>query len=245
MSVRPVRILPRRRVVWWLVTGLLGALLFAVLAWYGRGQMEGGASPLGQAQSLLNSSQKIREENLALIRSRQEEGNRLVSLEQGRKVDQATIATLQKDLHELDQELRKLRREVTFYEGIMEAAGSGTNLNIQGLLLEPMNTAQHYRYKLVLTNMAKNDRLAEGRVEMLLQGIQDGESKTLSIEQLQLDASPESLQFKFKRFRQIKGSLALPGAFVPANVKVRAHIKGQKTPTERDFDWPSPWGEEK
>lgn len=240
MAVPPHYILSRQH-TWYLLSGvvLLCILLVTGLTYYHRGQLEQARSHPRETQVLLNTGQQLRAENLALIQNRQEIATRIMAMEQGKKVDQSTIQELQKDLQSADQELRKLRREIAFYEGIMDAAGGDSSLNIQGLLLAPMNTGRHYRYKLVLTNMAKSDKLAEGKVEMLLQGTQEGSSKTIAIEQLQLDTPPDSLQFKFKRFKQFKGNLALPETFAPVNVKVRVKIRGQKVPLERDFDWPT------
>lgn len=223
---------------------LLGAALLCILlvtgfAYYYQRQLEQAQFPPPETRTLLRTGEQLRAENLALIRNQQESAARIMALEQGRKVDQAAIQELQKDLQSVGPELRKLRREIAFYEGIMDAAGGDSSLNIQGLLLAPMNTGRYYRYKLVLTNMTKSDKLAEGKVEMLLQGTQEGKSRTLSIEQLQLDTPPDPLQFKFKRFKQFKGNLALPEAFTPVNVKVRVQVKGQKAPVERDFDWPT------
>ena len=181
---------------------------------------------LGLAQDTLQQDYKVAKEQLT-------------TLQHGKQVNQTTIAELQKNLLKLNKTLYTLRHEVEFYENMMDETGNGSGFSIQGLLLSPSTIPHHYEYKLVLIHMEKSNRFVEGTIEWVVRGEQDGdgEQETLRLKDLHLDED-SSLDFKFKRFKQMQGRIGLPAAFQPDRIKVRVRIQGQRKPVERDFPWP-------
>lgn len=189
-------------------------------------------------QALLETKEALQAEGAALSHSEQEMKKRIAVLERGHQVDQATMMALRQEAQALDGEIHELRREVEFYEGMMDVAGASSGLRIQGILVESTDMERHYRYKLVLTHTAKNDSFVEGVMEIAVEGIQEGVQKALDLSDIHLGKAPE-LAFKFKNFKQFKGGFILPKAFAPANMQVRARFKGKSTVLERDFSWPN------
>ncbi len=164
---------------------------------------------------------------------------RIVMLERTAQVEMQTITNLQQGMVKQQDEIYKLRNELDFYQGIMTSAGESKGLNIQGLHIEETSQPRSYYFKLILTHVSKSDKVAAGKLSILLEGVQGGTARTIDIRELTLSESL-SLNFKFGSFERIEGSIMLPENFIVHRVIVRARQDGKrKTPEiERVFDWP-------
>ncbi len=164
---------------------------------------------------------------------------RIVMLERTAQVERQTITNLQQSMVKQQDEIYKLRNELDFYQGIMTSAGESKGLNIQGLHIEETSQPRSYYFKLILTHVSKSDKVAAGKLSILLEGVQGGTARTIDIRELTLSESL-SLNFKFGSFERIEGSIMLPENFIVHRVIVRARQDGKrKTPEiERVFDWP-------
>ena len=164
---------------------------------------------------------------------------RIVMLERTAQVEIQTITNLQQGMVKQQDEIYKLRNELDFYQGIMTSAGESKGLNIQGLHIEETSQPRSYYFKLILTHVSKSDKVAAGKLSILLEGVQGGTARTIDIRELTLSESL-SLNFKFGSFERIEGSIMLPENFIVHRVIVRARQDGKrKTPEiERVFDWP-------
>ncbi len=163
---------------------------------------------------------------------------RIVMLERTAQVDRQTITNLQQGMIKQQDEIYKLRNELDFYQGIMTSVGESKGLNIQGLRIEETSQPRSYYFKLILTHVSKSDKVAAGKLSILLEGVQGGTARTIDIRELTLSESL-SLNFKFGSFERIEGSIWLPENFIVHRVIVRARQEGKrKTPEiERVFDW--------
>jgi uncharacterized coiled-coil protein SlyX len=163
---------------------------------------------------------------------------RIVMLERTAQVERQTITNLQQSMVKQQDEIYKLRNELDFYQGIMTSAGESKGLNIQGLHIEETSQPRSYYFKLILTHVSKSDKVAAGKLSILLEGVQRGTARTIDIRELTLSESL-SLNFKFGSFERIEGSIMLPENFIVHRVIVRARQDGKrKTPEiERVFDW--------
>jgi hypothetical protein len=164
--------------------------------------------------------------------------DRVVMLERTAQIDRQTVVMLQGEMVKQQDEVFKLKKELEFYQRIMSSAGESRGLNIQGLRIEETSQARSYYFKLILTHVSKSDKMAEGRLSILLEGVQDDIPRTIDIRELTLSKSL-SLVFKFSSFERIEGSIMLPDGFVAHRVIVRARQEGKKTTPEmeRIFDW--------
>lgn len=163
----------------------------------------------------------------------------IVMLERTAQVERQTITNLQQGMIKQQNEIYKLRNELDFYQGIMTSAGESKGLNIQGLHIEETSQPRSYYFKLILTHVSKSDKVAVGKLSILLEGVQgDNTARTIDIRELTLSESL-SLNFKFGSFERIEGSIMLPEDFIVHRVIVRARQdRKQKTPEiERVFDW--------
>ena len=164
--------------------------------------------------------------------------DRIIMLERTAQLDRQTIENLQGGMIKQQDEVYTLKKELEFYQGIMAAAGEFRGLSIQGLRIEATSQPRSYYFKLILTHVSKSDKMAAGRLSILLEGVQDDTPRTIDIRELTLSRSL-SLVFKFSSFERIEGSIILPDGFVAHRVIVRARQEGKKmTPEiERIFDW--------
>ncbi|MCI0401763.1 MAG: hypothetical protein L0Y67_00805 [Gammaproteobacteria bacterium] len=163
---------------------------------------------------------------------------RVAILERAGEVEKRAGNDVQETLKLLQDEIFDLREELSFYQGIVIATGTAKGLTVQGLYLEPLGQEQHYRYKLVLTHVAKSDRVAEGMVDMVVEGDLGGVSKRFRLQEI-ADHTPVDLSFRFKYFHKLEGAMVLPAGFQPRRVFVELHPKDKtQSKVERVFDWP-------
>ena len=164
--------------------------------------------------------------------------DRIIMLERTAQIERQTVVMLQGEMIKQQDDVFKLRKELEFYQGIMSSAGESRGLNIQGLRIEETSQPRSYYFKLILTHVSKSDKMAAGRLSILLEGVQDDIPRTIDIRELTLSKSL-SLVFKFSSFERIEGSMLLPDGFVAHRVIVRARQEGKKTTPEmeRIFDW--------
>ena len=175
--------------------------------------------------------------NQALERENQQLEEQVVRFEREMQVDRLTAGRLQTEIRKLQDQVYKLTGELEFYQGIMASTRESKGLNIQGLMIEAMTKPAHYRYKLVLTHVAKNDIVAEGTMGMSVEGLVNGNVQALKLQDMSADSELD-LNFKFKNFKRIDGSLVLPKGFEPLRIVVRLQQKEKKNATvERIFDW--------
>jgi uncharacterized coiled-coil protein SlyX len=164
--------------------------------------------------------------------------DRIIMLERTAQIERQTVVMLQGEMIKQQDEVFKLKKELEFYQGIMSSAGESRGLNIQGLRIEDTSQPRNYYFKLILTHVSKSDKMAQGKLSILLEGVQDDIPRTIDIRELTLSKSL-SLVFKFSSFERIEGSIMLPDGFVAHRVIVRARQEGKKTTPEmeRIFDW--------
>lgn len=184
---------------------------------------------------LWRTNQELEEENARLRRQ-------LAMLQTNDNIDKQATAELQQQLVALQNKVYKLTRELEFYRGIVSSAGDVSGLAIQALQLEPTRQADQYRFKLVLTHVAKSDKVIKGTADVALEGTIDGTSRTLSLKKVMRDQSV-SFDYSFKNFKRFEGTVDLPSAFKPRRVRVQLLPKNSShTRIERVFEWPEVTG---
>ncbi|OGT29580.1 MAG: hypothetical protein A2W28_02355 [Gammaproteobacteria bacterium RBG_16_51_14] len=208
---------------------------FTLLAW---GLLENGHWHYIRAQLASNEESKLLwDVNRNLEEENAKLRERLIILERATQIDMETTAGLQEVIRTRQDEVYRLKGELEFYQGIMESTRDSKGLNVQGLHIVALSE-KRYQYKLVLTNVTKNDMVAKGFVKVFLEGMQDGKLQVLNLEELTQE-QPIDLSFKFKHFKRLEGNLVLPDGFEPTRVIVQLHLnENKKSESERVFEWP-------
>lgn len=165
--------------------------------------------------------------------------DKVLMLEQSAEIDKQAGVHLREQVVNLQDQFYKLKAELEFYKGILSATQDSKGLHVQGLYVEALAIEQAYRYRLVLTNVAKNEQEVEGVISMTLEGNMDGMRKTLDMSEL-AGNTQDSWEYKFRNFIRFEGDIKLPAGFIPQRVTVQLSPKGSgRTVVEKSFDWPN------
>jgi uncharacterized membrane-anchored protein YhcB (DUF1043 family) len=229
LEVRP-RPSPWRRLL--LALGL--AVLVAGLTWsaYILG-LERAGYHQAEAQRL---RQQLRDQHAQLERENADLKETLARAERQHQVTAKAYEDLDVSLQASTQTIADLREELNFYRNILTPANKERGLQIQDLAIEPAGIADQYRYKLVLIQTLEHKRSVKGKVAIEVVGIQDGQERTINIE----DSEESPLAVKFRYFQRLIGTIRLPTDFQPSRVRVRLSANGDRdADVERWYDWPS------
>jgi len=183
-----------------------------------------------ETRRLWEVNRKLDQENKRL-------NERMIMLERSSQIDNQAAADVHEEMKRLQDEIYKLKEELVFYQGIVTSSGASEGLKIQSLRVVELPEAQNYHFKLILTHITKDDIVAEGTIEILLEGMQDGAARELNIADV---AQTESLDlsFKFRNFKRLAGDMSLPEGFTPRRVNVRLQPKDPKlSVVKRVFNW--------
>lgn len=211
------------------------ALVLGGYSLFEYGQFSAGfdrAASLGDQASLKRLNRKL-EAQVAELREQK------AVLERTSQIDHQSNADLQVTLKNLQDEILELKEELAFYRGIVSPRDATPGLRLQSFRLDPTGVARHYRYTVVLTQVLKNDTVTRGSVHLLIEGVQNGRQKELSLADVTEKAIKE-LTYQFKYFQNIDGELVLPANYVAQRVTVQVLPGGRvQDKIEETFDWPA------
>ena len=152
-------------------------------------------------------------------------------------VDNETSIRLQNELKSLQEQIFNLRKELTFYQGIITASSYSNGLNIQGLHIETTYRKDFFNYKLVLTNIGKSDKVAEVSIDMKVEGNDKSGFRTLKLNEISSGVEHKH-RIKIRNFKRVEGSFKIPDGFQPLRVMIdlKQH-DGEKLRLHRVFEW--------
>ncbi len=168
----------------------------------------------------------------------------VVQLTQRRKIDEAALDEVSALLKEQQQASLELREEIAFYRGIVSPSEVRSGILIQRVELTPLAAAQLFHYRVVLTQVLKNERVARGEVEITLSGVFEGRTHNIPLQDLDKQAK-KSLKFRFKYFQMFEGDLQLPDGFSPHSIDVVVKPRHSNNSINESFPWPRLAVEEK
>jgi Family of unknown function (DUF6776) len=177
------------------------------------------------------------EVNQSLEQENKDLREQVVILERATQIDEQTAARLQNEIRTLQEQVYRQKGELEFYQGIMSSTNESKGLNIQGLHVEAMEQEGRYRFKLVLTNVGKSDKVIEVTMDMSVEGMNKSEPQVLSLNKIMV-GNELIRERKFKNFERIEGSLNFPEGFKPLRAVVELKQKGFKTTVQKVFEWP-------
>lgn len=161
------------------------------------------------------------------------------TLERAAQIEKQAYAELNGTLKVLQAELLELKEELAFYRGIVSPRDASAGLRLQRFQLEPNGQTRGYRAKVVLTQVLKNDRLARGQVKIEVEGLVDGQGKTLSLRDL-TEKRIKVLKYNFKYFQNLEEDLILPEGFTPVRATIQViPRRGKSKKIEKTIDWPT------
>jgi hypothetical protein len=175
--------------------------------------------------------QAQRKEMLAL-----EEQIRL--LETHRAIDREAYREVEASLTGLQQKIQEQRDAIGFYRGIISPDDGGRGLRVQELKLTRGQNDREYHLNLVLVQVMQHERSVEGDVEFSLEGAQDGEVVTYTLEQLAAEDEDTAWPFSFRYFQNFDRHLILPDGFAPEKVHIEVRSKTKSIASvKQSFLW--------
>ena len=165
---------------------------------------------------------------------------RVLTLEQTTSLDKRTAALLQDEMTSQQDQIHQLKGDLEFYQGIMESTRDTKGLNIYGIHVTPLSADRTYLLKVVLTHVAKGDIVAEGKLDVTIEGsFKNGTTRKYDLKDLSMDDSRD-MTFKFKNFKRFESNLILPAGFKPRRVLVQVHPRGAgEAVISKVFEWPT------
>jgi len=179
----------------------------------------------------------VMDENQKLQNLNQQLHEKTLMMQEMDNLDKKTAALLQDQIRGMQEEIFRLKQELEFYRGIMDGARETNGLDIQGINIRPLPKDNSYRLNLVLTHVAKSVKVAEGTVDVSLEGKRNGETSSVKLRDIALEANLD-LSFKFRNFKKFECDLMLPDDFTPIRVKIVFIPKDKKkAKIKKTFDW--------
>jgi hypothetical protein len=171
-----------------------------------------------------------------LEKQNSELNDRIIMLEQTTRLDKETAVLLQKDMIALQDQIYKLKRELEFYQGVMDSARKTVGLDIHGLFIEPSSRKNWYLLKLVLTHVSKNDTVMKGSFAVTIEGVSNGQRQQLDLASL-LDKKTD-FGFEIKSFKRLEYEFQLADGFVADHVMVQIRPTSGEPAISKTYDWP-------
>jgi hypothetical protein len=210
-----------------------GGLVLLLLA-YELGQMRAGHNRLmagqryGELKMVLTEAQDTNRE----LR------DKIAILETNEKVKAEGYRRVEDRLAELQTKILAQQEDLAFYRGIV-SSDQQSGLRIQDFDLTLSPDKKSYVLRLVLAQALRNDRQVSGKVDLSVEGIRDGESVTLDLEELSGGSQrKDPLSFSFKYFQSLQAYMVLPDGFAPNRVIVKLIPKSKSDKAiEKIFEW--------
>jgi hypothetical protein len=177
------------------------------------------------------------ETNQTLEDANSELQGKVLMLLQTTQLDKETAVHMQNELMSLQDEIYRLKRELEFYQGVMDTTRRVTGLDIHGIYVEPLLKPNQYVIKLVLTNVATSDRVLEGKLDINFEGIQNNNKQRMNINDILISESTD-LSFELKSFKRVEYVFELPAEFAVSRVQVNVNVKNaNELPISKIYDW--------
>jgi hypothetical protein len=221
--VRPLDATANRRQQIWLVAAWVASLLVvAGLAWL----IAGHGTPRAMDRSQLR---KLTAQNDDLLQQ-------VANLQRSEQVSHIAANELKGTLREREEEISGLRTDLAFYSRLIAGSAQREGLSVQDARVEPVAGSTAWNFIITLTQNAQRGAEIKGMANVSVEGIRG--DKVVVVEWTQLGSNPPSngLNFTFKYFQVLRGTLVLPADFKPARLRINVTADGGETDS-RTVDW--------
>ncbi len=158
---------------------------------------------------------------------------RLAVVERSEQVAKEALAQLQATLRESEEEIAGLRADLAFY-GRLVGGAKREGIAVHSLRLTPLSDGRAWNFSATLTQNFKRGPETRGRLQLTVSGVINGTLQTLEWSDLGQKQS-QGLEYAFKYFQRIEGTIMLPEGFEPN--RVRAIAEGEGGRAEQEFTW--------
>lgn len=189
------------------------------------------APELDETRSALDALRIEHQDTAARLERARDRGTVLNRSDQ---VSRAANQELQSLLAERDEEVAQLRADLAFYERLVGNSSQRQGLSVHSLTLDE-GAGGAWNYTLTLTQNLKKAKVSKGAVTLRIDGVRAGKLDSLQWGDLLQDASAKPVDFAFKYFQQLEGSVMVPPDFIPHRVWVE--VRSDSGAVEQSFPW--------
>ena len=148
-------------------------------------------------------------------------------LNRSSRIDRNAHDEVKAALNVAQQQSLELREELAFYKSLVSPSEMEPGLHVQSFTVEADAAPASFNYKLVLTQVRKNNREAVGVVLLRFSGTIDDKAVIYSLSDI-AKVNTEDLNFKFKYFQSYEGNLRFPKRFEPKTVSITVKPEGKR-----------------
>ncbi len=212
---------------------LVVAAVLAVMAVFAAGYMMGAKvflREMADKHQLENQRDKLKDRNTELEQQ-------IINAELSLQIEREALEQTRKELVSLQQRLSDDEAELKLYRNLMQDDTLPSGLLVREMTLRSLSEGG-VAYRLVVQQSKSSLRPINVRVNVVVEGEQDGAKKSYSLNELDESVSSMPLSMSFKYFDIKRGVLRLPAAFEPHVIKIEAWQKGSKgNKVTRTFGW--------
>jgi hypothetical protein len=157
-------------------------------------------------------------------------------IERNSRIDDDASLQLKETLSQAQNEVLKLKKELSFYKSIVAPEQGSRNIAIETIQLTK-DDAGNYQYKIMAVQRGRNDQFARGTVEISVVGKSKGKPATLKLSEVSKDVK-KPLKFGFKYFQNFEGVMTLPDAFKADSIHIKMKPSTDKIKAvDEQFAW--------
>ncbi len=202
----------------------LGVVAFGWLS-YDLGRSTGGFDSGKAAEEQARLSElvvRLQDENQALHTD-------LAAGERQMQIEQATHGNLAAQLKSLSDENALLKEDLAFFQTLMNPKNDPANgIAISRVRIRPDTRPGEYRYQLLVVQARTRGKAFQGRLELVVDLLQDGQSQVLVLPGEKDKSEPYALNFKF--YQRVEGEFQVPSSARVTRVQVRVLEDGVEAP---------------
>lgn len=152
---------------------------------------------------------------------------RIVHLESQLQVANAAQGNLAKEMAAMQDEDMRLKEDVAFYKSILTEGSTAGVPKIHSVKLSKGPRAGEYQYQILLVQSGRHDKVVQGALQLVLNGMQDG--KPL-VQRIEPSGQQKGVKVNFKYYQRINGMFSVPARADVKNMQVQYIAQGGKVP---------------
>ncbi len=157
-------------------------------------------------------------------------GNQVASYERQIQIEQSAMQETAKQVKSLNEENVRIKEDLSFFQNLPLTGGREEVLSIHRLKVERESLPGEYHCRLLLVqNVQQRGKEFQGRIQLLVNGEQDGKKVMLQFPQ---ENSPDvaANQLSFKYYQRVDRVFKLPLDVQLESVEVRVFENGAREP---------------
>lgn len=218
--IRTLDVAGQRRFWMLLILGWLASVLIA------------GAIGMAISSNTVDASHGS--ETKALKRENESLKAELAVSRRSEQVAKVAVEEVQHTVRDRQEQIAGLRADLAFY-GRLVGGGRREGLLVQGIKLSPVAGSRAWNFSATLTQSMTREKDITGKLTLSVDGVRAGKLQTLDWKTLLQKNSDDGVDYSFKYFQQVRGTIMLPEGFNPNRLHVQAEGDGGRA--EQDFDW--------